>query len=40
MSIIIKKYEFYTKKTNFIEFIIKLKQISIDLKKIKVIVNQ
>ena len=37
--VIIKKCEFYTKKTNFIEFIIKLKQISIDLKKIKAIVN-
>ena len=40
ISIIIKKYEFHTKKTNFIGFIIKLKQISIDLKKIKAIVNQ
>ena len=40
MPVIIKKYEFYTKKTNFIEFIIKLGQISIDLKKIKAIVNQ
>ena len=39
MLIIIKKGEFYTKKTNFIKFIIKLKQISIDLKKIKAIVN-
>ena len=39
MPITIKKYKFYTKKTNFIKFIIKLKQISIDLKKIKVIVN-
>ena len=39
MPITIKKCEFYTKKTNFIEFIIKLKQISIDLKKIKPIVN-
>ena len=39
MSVVIKKYEFYTKKTNFIGFIIKLKQISIDLKKIKAIVN-
>ena len=39
MPIIIKKCEFYTKKTNFIEFIIKLGQISIDLKKIKAIVN-
>ena len=40
MPIAIKKCEFYTKKTNFIEFIIKLRQISIDLKKIKAIVNQ
>ena len=40
MPIAIKKYEFYTKKTNFIGFIIKLKQINIDLKKIKAIVNQ
>ena len=39
MPVIIKKYEFHTKKTNFIEFIIKLKQISINLKKIKAIVN-
>ena len=39
MPIIIKKYEFYTKKTNFVGFIIKLRQISIDLKKIKAIVN-
>ena len=40
MLIIIKKCEFHTKKTNFIGFIIKLKQINIDLKKIKAIVNQ
>ena len=40
MPVIIKKCEFYTKKTNFIKFIIKLGQISIDLKKIKAIVNQ
>ena len=40
MPVIIKKCEFYIKKTNFIKFIIKLKQNSIDLKKIKVIVNQ
>ena len=39
MPITIKKYEFYTKKTNFIGFIIKLKLISIDLKKIKTIIN-
>ena len=37
--VIIKKYKFYTKKTNFIGFIIKLREISIDLKKIKAIVN-
>ena len=40
IPITIKKCEFYTKKTNFIGFIIKLKQISINLKKIKAIVNQ
>ena len=40
MPIAIKKCKFYIRKTNFIGFIIKLKQISIDLKKIKAIVNQ
>ena len=40
MLVVIKKYKFYTKKTNFIGFIIKLKQISIDLKKMKAIINQ
>ena len=40
MPVIIKKCEFYTRKTNFIGFIIELKQISIDLKKIKAIINQ
>ena len=40
MPITIKKCEFHTKKTNFVGFIIKLKQISIDPKKIKAIVNQ
>ena len=40
MPVIIKKCEFYIKKTNFIKFIIKLGQISIDLKKIKAIINQ
>ena len=39
MPITIKKCEFYTKKTHFIGFIIKLKQISIDLKKIEAIIN-
>ena len=40
MLVIIKKYKFYIKKTNFVGFIIKLKQISMDLKKIKAIINQ
>ena len=39
MLVIIKKCEFHTKKTNFIGFIVELKQISINLKKIKAIVN-
>ena len=38
--VIVKKCKFYTKKTDFIGFIIKLRQISMDLKKIKAIVNQ
>jgi len=37
--IAIKKYEFHTTKTDFVGFIIKLGYISIDLKKIKAIVN-
>ena len=39
MPIIIMKYKFYIKKTDFIGFIIKLKQISINRKKIQAIVN-
>ena len=39
IPVIIKKYKFYTKKTDFVRFIIKLKQISMDPKKIKAIVN-
>jgi len=39
MLVVIKKCEFFTRKTNFIKFIIKLGQLSIDLKKIKAIVN-
>jgi len=35
----IKKCKFFTRKTNFIRFIIKLGRLSIDLKKIKAIVN-
>ena len=40
MLVAIKKCEFFTRKTNFIEFIIKLGYISIDLKKVEAIVNQ
>ena len=39
MPVAIKKYKFHTKKTDFIGFIIKLRQISMDLKKIKTIIN-
>ena len=35
----IKKYKFYIIKTKFYRFIIKLRNLSIDLKKIEVIVN-
>jgi type III secretory pathway component EscU len=39
MPVTVKKYKFHTRKTDFVGFIIKLKQISIDLKKIKAIIN-
>jgi ribosome-interacting GTPase 1 len=39
MPVVVKKCKFHTKKTDFIGFIIELGQISIDLKKIKTIVN-
>jgi len=39
MLVAIKKCEFFTRKTDFVRFIIKLGQLSIDLKKIKAIVN-
>jgi len=39
MPVVIKKCEFFTRKTDFVRFIIKLGQLSIDLKKIKAIVN-
>jgi hypothetical protein len=39
MLVVVKKYKFYTRKTDFVGFIIKLGQISMDLKKIKAIVN-
>ena len=37
--IIIEKYEFLIKRTNFIGFIIKLGRISMDLKKVEAIVS-
>ena len=39
MLVAIKKYKFFIRKTDFIRFIIKLGRISIDLKKIKAIVD-
>ena len=39
IPVVIKKCKFYTKKTSYIGFIIKLKQINMDLKKIKTIIN-
>ena len=39
MLVAIKKYKFYIIKTEFCGFIIKLKKLSMDPKKIKVIVN-
>ena len=39
MLVAIKEYKFHTIKTKFYRFIIKLGKFSIDLKKIKVIVN-
>jgi len=39
MLVVIKKYKFFIRKTNFIRFIIKLGHISMDLKKVKAIVD-
>ena len=39
MLVAVKKCKFHIKKTDFVKFIIELRQISIDLKKIKAIVN-
>ena len=39
MLVAIKKYKFHTTKTKFCGFIIKLKKLSMDPKKIKTIVN-
>ena len=40
MLVAIKKYKFYIIKTEFYRFIIKLGKLSMDPKKIKIIVNQ
>ena len=39
MPVAVKKCEFFTRKTDFVKFIIKLGKISIDLKKIEAIVS-
>jgi hypothetical protein len=39
MLVAIKKYKFFIRKIEFVRFIIKLGYISIDLKKVKAIVN-
>jgi len=39
MLVVIKKYDFFIRKTYFVKFIIKLYYISINLKKIKAIVS-
>ena len=39
MLVVIKKCEFFTRKTDFIRFIIKLGKISIDPKKVEAIVS-
>ena len=39
MLVVIKKCKFFTKKTDFIRFIIKLGKISMDLKKVAAIVS-
>ena len=39
MPVAIKKYKIYMTKTKFYKFIIELGKLSIDLKKIKAIVN-
>ena len=39
MLVVIKKYKFHIIKTKFYKFIIKLRKLSIDLKKVKAIIN-
>ena len=40
MPVATQKYKFYIIKTEFYKFIIKLGKLSIDLKKVKAIINQ
>ena len=40
MLVVIEKYKFFIPKIDFVRFIIKLGYISMDLKKVKAIVNQ
>ena len=40
MSVTIKKYKFYTTKIEFYGFIMELKRLSINLKKIKAVLEQ
>ena len=39
MLVVIKKYKFHTIKTKFCKFIIKLGKLSINPKKVKIIIN-
>jgi hypothetical protein len=39
MPIAIKKYKFYIKETEFYKFIIRLRELSINPKKIKAVIN-
>ena len=39
MPVVIEKYEFFTRKIDFVRFIIKLGYISMDLKKVEAIVS-
>jgi len=39
MLVVIKKYKFFTRKPDFIKFIIKLEKIQIDIKKVEAIVS-
>jgi len=39
MLVVIKKYEFFIRKIDFVRFIIKLGKINIDLKKVEAIVD-